>query len=153
VPVHTPAGQANLVQRFAYHVAATRAQVKPLKQVRGDPLARQDALLCARPASPQSAGKQRLEAYAPFATLPPYCQTEGGVLRKKKDSTKSTRKMTKSTCAIQAAVPAIPAKPKNPAMIAMTKKISAYDNITNFFFLPGFSFVPSRLCKTVRFSI
>ena len=49
--------------------------------------------------------------------------------------------MTKSTCVIQAAVPAIPAKPKNPAMMAMTKKISAYDNITNLLFLPGFGFV------------
>jgi hypothetical protein len=73
--------------------------------------------------------------------LSAYLQTEGGVLRKKKDSTKRTMKMTKSTCAIQAAVPAIPAKPKKPAMMAMTKKMSAYDNIANLSFLPGFGVV------------
>ena len=73
--------------------------------------------------------------------LSEYPQTEGGVLRKKKDSTKRTMKMTKSTCAIQAAVPATPAKPKKPAMMAMTKKMSEYDNITNFWFLPGLGFV------------
>jgi len=62
--------------------------------------------------------------------------------------------MTKSTCAIQAAVPAIPAKPKKPAMMAMTKKMSAYDNITNLlFFARRLLCALSGLYQTVRFSM
>jgi hypothetical protein len=111
-------------------------------------MARKDELLLLAETRAIKVLRSPITGWKPMLLLLPlseHLQTAGGVLRKKRDSTKRTMKMTNSTCAIQAAVPATPAKPKKPAMMAMTKKMSEYDNITDFWFLPG-----SWLCTLSR---
>src|SRR5690349_11566964 len=58
-------------------------------------------------------------------------------LPRKNDSTNKTKNTTTSTLAIQAAVPERLLKPSRPAMIAITRKMSAYLNIQieSYFFL------------------